>query len=268
MLLASLGQGRAQAPADPSGSGLLVFPTRLVFDGHKRAGEVSLTNVGRNQADFRISLVRMDMDADGGCREMPLERLPDSFNAQDMIRFSPKLVTLKPQEGQAVRIQLRLPANLPSGEFRCYMVIREVPPPPPEPTAHGPGDEPRSIAVKLTTLFGVALPLIIRHGETSATAGLSAITLDPDRKTLRLRLDRSGNASVHGDLKATFQSAGGKPQVLGEINALSVFTPNPFRNIAIPMDPAPKGAGRIQVTFSLPDAQGSAPLAAGTLEIH
>jgi P pilus assembly chaperone PapD len=199
-----------------------------------------------------------------------VEHTPDQVALQDLarlIRFSPKVVSLLPKEGQAVRIQVRKPANLPEGEYRLYMVFREEPPPPAEPTAGTQAEAPKAISIRLTSLFGVAIPLIIRHGETSAKAAVAALALTPDRKILSFRLERTGNASVHGDLKAVFQGPSGKPQLLAEINGLAVFPPNAHRNITMPLEAVPHGTGLIQVTFSDPDQQGAAPLAEGTLKV-
>ena len=263
----------AQAPPGPtppgngSGGGVLVTPTRLVFDDRKRTGEVSLSNAGNGLGVYRISLVRMDMNEDGGCTELPLERLPGQIAIQDMIRFSPKVVTLNPQESQSVRIQVRKPADLPAGEYRLHMVFREEPPPAPEPVAAGTGEPPKGITIRLTSLFGVAIPVIIRHGETAAKATLTGLTLDADRKVLRFRLERTGNQSVHGDIKVALQPPAGKPVRLAEANGLSVFTPNAFRNLAMPLE-GPVGRGRLRVTFTAPEDQGGALLAEASLEVH
>lgn len=265
--------GRAQVPAAPgaarpqAGPGVLVTPTRIVFDDRKRTGEVALTNAGGGTGTYRVTLVRMDMNEDGGCRELPLERVEGRPAVQDMIRFSPREITLGPQESQVVRIQIRKPADLAPGEYRLHMVFREEPPPPPEPA--GATEQAKGITIRLTSLFGVAIPVIIRHGETSAKTRVADLALDADRRNLRLRLERTGNQSVHGDLKAAFTSARGKaPLVLAEANGLSVFTPNAFRNVVLPLEPsALPGPGRIQVTFSAPADQGGALLAEGSLEV-
>jgi len=254
-------------PPAPSrgGAAVLVAPTRVVFDARRRTAEVNLTNAGGTPGSFRISLTQMVMDADGGCRERPLDDPPGPVALKDLIRFSPRVVTLAPQESQAVRIQLRKPADLPTGEYRLYMVFREEPPATPEPA---PSAEPaKGLSIRLISLFGVAIPVIIRQGETSAQASVDGLALAHDRKTLTFRLARTGNQSVHGDLKAAFTPRNGKPQVLAEANGLSVFTPNPFRNMTMILDPPCKGGGRIHVTYSSPEDQGGALLAEGSLDV-
>lgn len=276
VLLGGAAQLRPQAPPpppapSPGGAAVLVAPTRLVFDNRKRSAEVNLTNAGTAKGDFRVSLVGMAMDDDGGCKELPLERVPGQVALQDLVRFAPKVVTLNPQESQAVRIQLRKPADLPPGEYRLYMVFRETPPPLPEPTAANQGAEPKGISIRLTSLFGVAIPLIIRHGETSATAAITGMVLEAGQGRLRFRLERTGNQSVHGDLQATYQPRSGKPQILAEANSLSVFTPNTLRNMVMPLDLAGAkghlGPGRLRVTFTASQDQGGGLLAEAFLDL-
>ena len=254
-----------------AGGGVLVAPTRLVFDNRKRSAAVDLTNAGNVPSSYRISLVRMEMNENGGVAEVPAERVAGQPAVEDMIRFAPKLVTLNPQESQAVRIQLRKPADLPSGEYRVYMVFREMPPPAPEPVAGSGANEGKGISITLTSLFGVAIPVIIRNGETSAKVTVTGMALDPERKHLQFRLERTGNQSVYGDLKATFEPRSGKLQVISEANGLSVFTPNPFRNITMaleaPYQGARLGGGRIHLTFSAPGDQGGALMAESTLAV-
>ena len=146
------------------------------------------------------------------------------------------MVTLKPGETQVVRLQVTRPPDLPDGEYRLYLIFRQDEPPAPEPL---PQDkEAKGISVRLVSLFGMAIPLIIRQGSTSAQVRIAGPVLGPDGKSLRFQLERAGNQSVYGDLTATWAAGGGKPRALGRINGLAVYSPNPRRNVVMPLDPA------------------------------
>jgi len=269
--------GFAPAPALPQappsgnrpGSGVMVTPTRLVFSSRQRMGEVTLLNPGAVPGTFRISLVRMEMDENGACRQLPLEPVPGQVAVQDMIRFSPKLVTLKAKESQVVRIQLRRPADLPAGEYRLHMVFREVPPLEPEAEAGIATQAPTSLKVRLAAVFGVAIPLIIRQGETSVTATLANLALDADAWHLRFRVERQGNQSLHGNFTVRFKPDRGPVEQVAEANGMSVFTPLPFRNVILPLKPrtGPWGKGRFTVTYAAPADQGGALLAEASLDV-
>jgi P pilus assembly chaperone PapD len=251
----------AQGPTPPtSGAGdLLVAPTRVVFEGRKRAAEVSLTNSGQARATYRISLVRMEMDEGGGIKDRPLD--PGSENLQSLFRFSPREVTLDPHESQTVRIQVRKPAELPAGEYRLHMLFRAVPPPP--DSAPAPAEASQGLSIRLTAIFGVAIPLIIRQGETSAKVAIAEPVLDQTAHTLQFRLDRSGNQSIFGDVRASLIPAQGAPEALAETAGLAVYPPNTSRHVRLALPPTkalPSGS-RIRITFTLPQQDGGIQLA-------
>jgi P pilus assembly chaperone PapD len=248
----------AQAAPAPQGTTLLVAPSRLVFEGHQRTAQVNLTHGGSQTTTYRITLVPMDMDQEGRITEHPPEPSSDREDLRTLFRFSPRQVTLEPQETQTIRIQVRKPGDLPPGEYRLHMLFREEAPAEAQPPAPG---------FHLRPLYGVAIPLILRHGEPTAQVSMTALTLAGDRRALSLRLERTGNASIHGDLKATFQPRSGQAQVLGRINALSVYTPNPFRKVTLPLAPLPPGPGRLRITLTTPETQGAIRLAEGLLEL-
>jgi hypothetical protein len=256
-------------PSTAGGPGdLLVAPARIVFDMRKRTAELNLSNIGFAAATYRISLVRMEMDEEGGIAEKPLDTTPGAVNLPGLIRFSPREVTLGPQESQTVRLQVRKPAELPVGEYRIYMVFRGIPPtpePPPESGALGPT---KGISIKLVPVYSLAIPVIVRQGKTSVKVSLSALAFTPATRTLRFHLNRQGNQSVYGDLKAVWLP---RSQTVAEATGVAVYVPNSTRKMSMVLD-APKGAtvfgpGRLQVTYALPPTEGGALLAEAFLDL-
>lgn len=268
-LLLAFGLGLAipaQPPPPSGGPGdLLVAPTRVVFEGRRRSAVVSLSNVGQTRATYRISLVRMEMDEGGGIQERPLD--PGSENLQSLFRYSTREVTLDPHESQTVRIQVRKPAELPTGEYRLHLLFRAVPPPP--EAAPVPSAAPKDLSIKLTPIYGVAIPLIIRQGETSAKVAITDPHLDLATHTLTFRLDRSGNQSVFGDLRASLIPASGGSEPLVEASGLAVYPPNTTRHVTLTLPPArtlPPGS-RIRITYALPPQDGGTLLAESFLTL-
>ena len=250
----------AQAPLPPTNAvgDLLVAPTRVVFDSRKRSAELNLSNIGGARATYRVSLIRMEMDELGAFKERPFD--PGTEGLQSLFRFSPREVTLEPQESQTVRVQVRKPAELPAGEYRLHMIFRAVPSTSPTPVQ---AEVPKGISIRLTPIYGIAIPLIVRHGETSAKVSIVAPEFGEARRNLRFRLERSGNQSVYGDLRATLLPATGSPEVLTEATGLAVYTPNASRSVtlALPSDrPLPPGS-RIRITYALPAQEGGTLLA-------
>src|ERR671912_2733116 len=71
---------------------LLIAPTRLVLDG-RRGGEVILSNVGNEEATYRVTLELRRMTPDGDLE--PVDEAEASVSekaALEMIRYAPRRV--------------------------------------------------------------------------------------------------------------------------------------------------------------------------------
>ena len=249
-----LAAGAASAQGGPGD--LLVAPTRIVLEGRQRTAEVTLVNTGSARATYRISFVNLRMNELGGTSEIEASGArPGEQFADQLVRYSPRQVTLEPQVAQTVRMQLRLPADLPPGEYRSHLLFRAIPP---VEAAKGPAEGDSEFSVQLTAIYGISIPVIVRHGETSATATLSDLELvasDPAESapTLRFRIHRTGDRSLYGNLTATYYPPGGQPVVVGMANGVAIYTPNPTRSAGIQLHVPPGIAlrkGRIHLAFT------------------
>ncbi len=245
------------APAQRAPGDLLVAPTRVVLEGRQRTAEITLVNVGPATATFRISLINLRMDAQGGTKEIETAGAePGERFANDLIRYSPRQVTLEPHLAQTVRIQVRKPADLAAGEYRSHLLFRAVPDA--APAVANPAEPAKELSVKLVAIYGISIPVIVRQGEVSSAATLSDLELVPPsggekEPVLRFQIHRTGNESVYGDFAVTFVPAGGgKPKVVGSANGVAVYTPNPLRAAGITLHPPPGVSlknGLLQLTF-------------------
>jgi P pilus assembly chaperone PapD len=84
---------------------LLLTPKRVVFEGTKSSESINLANLGKDTAQYVISLVEYKMKEDGGFEEIT-QKEAGQFSAVPYIRYFPRTVTLAPNEAQVIRIQL------------------------------------------------------------------------------------------------------------------------------------------------------------------
>lgn len=220
---------------------LQLMPRRVVFEGNNKIEELNVINVGKDSATYNISLVQNRMREDGA-----FERItqPDSgqFFADKNIRFFPRSVTLGPGEAQTVKVQVIKTSQLSPGEYRSHLYFRA------EPKQMALGQEEENSAEKdleeegivmdLIPVFGLAIPVIIRIGESTTSVQVSELVIlnkelsDPQ---LTMRFTRSGNMSVYGDLSVQYTSAKGKVTELGLVRGIAVYTPNAVREFRIPL---------------------------------
>jgi len=234
----------------PAQARIDIVPQKIVVESRDRSGELTILNLFKEPSTFRMDIVHYAQDENGAYKKLNAPLNP-AFDPASIVRFSPRQFTLQPGGRQKVRLSIRKPANLPEGEYRFHIKSLRVA----QPNLDNLDD-----GIYMHANIGVTIPVIIRHGNTSATAKISnARIVEPARtaagKTeLQFTLNREGNASTVGEAKVLWQPANGKQILIGELNHLNVFTEVNTRNVKIPLDNLPYGAGTITVRYQ--HAQG------------
>lgn len=251
---------------------LLVTPRRVVFEGAKRSIDLNLANIGKDTATYSISLVQIRMKEDGGFETITTPDPGQNFADQNL-RFFPRSVTLPPNEAQVVKIQILKANQLAPGEYRSHLYFRAVPEIKPL-GEEGTAGEASSISVRLTPVFGITIPAIIRIGESVTKASLSDITLEIDGEgnpKLSLTFNRSGNFSVYGDLTVDHVSPQGKVTRVGIANGIAVYTPNLLRHFQMNLNNKAGvdfKSGKLVLIFSAPSDVKPARYADGELVLR
>lgn len=226
-------------PLQPASAGvgdLLVAPTRLVLNGG-RSAEIILNNIGEEPATYRISAEFRRMKPDG-----TLEDVADATAAEeaarDMIIFAPRRVTLAPREPQSVRIAARPPRDLADGEYRIHLLFRAIPPA--NPVARPASAPAKGLSFKLTPVYGVTIPVIVRLGNLSVKAGISNVRLDrrDGKPAIAMELDRSGSRSTFGEVRVL---KSGVKDPIAIARAVAVYTEIGRRQVVVPVDETFKG---------------------------
>lgn len=259
----------AQSPGD-----LLVTPTRALFEDGKRNEVLTLINRGSDTATYRISMIQYRMTVEGD-----LERIeePDSGQAfaTDLIRFFPRQVTIAPGETQNVRVQVRLPQGLKDGEYRSHMYFRSVPKQEALTVAEEDSLESSSeFSVKITAVYGVSIPVIVRQGQVEAEVSVQDLALDTlesdGRPALSMTFRRDGDESVYGAVRAGLQLEDGRIVPVGGIGGVAVYTPNTERRFHLPLnlpEDITLDQGTLVVTYESQSDSASEILAKGTLAV-
>lgn len=228
--LTSVSEGLAQG-------NLLINPKRVLFDGQKRFQEINLANTGKDTARYAISFIQIRMSDDGRFEEIK-EPVSGQRFASNNLRVFPRSVTLAPAEAQIVKVQVSQPDKLIPGEYRSHIYFRAV------PNERSVGEKSSkkdtgNVSVRLTPVFGISIPVIIRVGASDTQVNLSNVTIETlaDSSTiLNARFNRTGNMSVYGDLTVEYISDGGKKTRVGLVKGISVYTPNKIRDFKIKLE--------------------------------
>ena len=261
-------------PTVQAAGDLLVAPTRIVFEGRTRFQAITFSNRGNESAVFRISLVDMAMDENGEVKEIE-GRDKISNSASRLIRYAPRQITIPAGGVQIVRLSLRKPNNLKEGEYRSHLYFRAIPP---EGTGRtvdaGKKLEKGAISFQITPVFGLTVPIIVRHGKLAAKGGVADLTYTPSKgenpAKLGFTLERNGERSLFGDVVATYHPKSGSPLVVGEINRLAVYTPNDKRHVTMTLrvpDGVKLGTGKLNLAYRETQKTGGNLIAESDLDL-
>ncbi len=235
---------------------LALFPTRILFEKNQRAAQVELMNTGTQAATYRVNLVNRRMGEHGEFAAVETPGPGEQF-ADEMLRFSPRQVTIQPGSSQTVRVLLRKPADLAPGEYRSHLQFDRVP----EATGssnveslgRSGGDQ---VGVVIQALVGASIPVIVRHGDTQASATITDLALQPPAKdgkpALSMQLNRSGNRSIYGDLVVQYVLRGGSPVEMAMAGGVAVYVPNALRRARMPLQIPPGvtlSGGHLEVMY-------------------
>lgn len=220
-------------PANAGVGDLLVAPTRVVFEG-SRGTEVILNNIGSEEATYRISLELRRMNKDGELQEVSeAEATANETLALSLIRFAPKRVTLTPDQPQSIRVGLQPEpmAALADGEYRVHMLFRAIP----KAAAPRSAEEKvEGVQIKITPIYGVTIPLIIRKGKLDAKAAIAnpRMIQENGRSMLAFDMTRQGEKSVYGNV---IVSKAGVSEPLWTSKGIAIYPETDARKVILPL---------------------------------
>lgn len=236
---------------------LLITPKRVVFEGNDRSMDLNLANIGDDTATYAISLIEIRMTEEGGF-ETITEPEDGQMFASQYLRYFPRTVTLGPNETQAVKIQVIRGGSLQPGEYRSHLYFRAVPREEPLGEEEVTTTDPSAISVKLTPVFGITIPAIIRIGQPSVNVTITDPVLRYENDTvprLSIVFNRNGNYSVYGDLSVDHVSPQGVVTRVGAANGIAVYTPNKRRSFEFTLtntDEIDLASGKLLIYYSAP----------------
>lgn len=205
-------------------------PTRIILEDRNRSETVQLINRDPVTNTYKISTVLMKMDDQGNLAEIK-NPTPEQVAVKDMFRFSPKRVTLEPGAYQNIRLMVRKPADLPTGEYRVHLRAAALPP--------APGTAKTSVQqgnIHLNILVHVSIPIIVRHGQGSVSLTPQTCVLEKESKSLAVGLRRTGEYSAYFGLVAYVRGTDGTKQKIAQKLGVGYYPPATQRTFHLPLE--------------------------------
>jgi P pilus assembly chaperone PapD len=258
-LIPGLALVAAASVATPLSAGvgdLLVAPTRIILDG-RRGTEIILNNIGDDVATYRVTVELRRMKADGTLEAVTAPNAKEAA-AEAMILYAPRKVTLPPNQPQSIRINARAPVGLPYGEYRALLLFRAIPDARPA-TAAKPTE---GVSFRLTPVYGVTIPIIVRLGNLSAKAAIANVAKRSEggKPVIALDLSRVGDRSTFGEVRVM---KAGVAEPIAVAGGIALYTEIDKRSVTVPVDArfTAQAQGPVTVEYLEKTATGMVTLA-------
>ena len=217
---------------------MLISPTRAVLDEDTQTVDLTLRNTGDGPRTYRVDWVQRRMNEQGRYRDVG--DAEDWPAASELIRHSPRQITVGAEENQTVRLRYRPPEDLEPGEYRSHLRL-EVLPDVSEPDAvfGGEGGDDGGLGFELKMAMSFTIPVIVRHEVSAPEVSLRNIEVlegeeEGEDPALSMVLERQGEASAFGNLVVEMQADEQSPvQRIGERSDLAVFHEMDRREVTV-----------------------------------
>ncbi len=235
---------------------LLITPSRVIFEDRTRTSQVTLVNKGTETTTYRISFIRQNMAEDG--KFVPVEKNEEGMYSDEMIRYSPRQIILESGQSQIVRLMLRKPRGLADGEYRSHMLLQALPKITKSDISKAVEQNSGEISVEITTIVGVSIPIIVRHGKLSSELKLvnARYVKSVDSKLrsyISVDMNRTGNQSTYGDFRVKYIDENNQSVIVGNVKGVAVYAENTLRRFKIPVNTPSDfdyNKGRFYITYS------------------
>ncbi len=221
---------------------------RVVFEGPKRSEVLTLINASDEAETYRLLWRDMIMTPDKGLEAVEEGALPDNVKpAKDYIKYAPRRVTLGPNSSQQIRMALRMPSDVPDGEYRSHLWIRKEAA---IDKLRVNEDGEREItgankrSVEIVLLPGITVPVIARKGNLEVRTGISDASARRvgSEYLINFTLLREGQKSTYGDIDFIC-NPNGQTYELRAARGIAVYTelnakPVNFKFKVVPEQPA------------------------------
>lgn len=192
---------------------LSIYPTRIVIEKNEKKSELIASNKGVEICTFKAKV--MDIKTfENGTFALDSDNVP--FSAKEMLRISPKVFTLGPNEKQTIRVKVKKPFGISNGEYRSHISLSSISSRAlqkknkKEQTLKPSSVELGNIPININLSF----PVLVRFGKSESNVLIEKIALEKDEKenmpVLDIALRRTGNKSTYGFLDIKYQNKKGE----------------------------------------------------------
>lgn len=255
----------------PAAANINLTPRRVIFDRNKRTEAIYVFNQGSSTVTVNVALVDNAMLPSGEI--VPLSRLSERDaaaqatgarvqSAKPFLLAAPSRLTLPPGQGKTIRVRATLAEGAATSEYRSHLTVTTVPPADTGLTAEqAAASQKGELVLRIQSIFGISIPLIVRGGATDAVGAMGRITQvsTTDGPALAIPLLRQGSTSLYGNIELRTAK-----EIVGVVRGIAVYPEVTERMAVVPLLRPLKKGETVTAAFISDDAKKGAPIATGT----
>lgn len=204
---------------------LLITPTRVELGNRDRSTTVSLVNTSSKTKTYKIFWSEKYQTPEGDYKVFTPTTDKTYPIASNMIRYSPKQVTLAPGERQHVRMAARKPKNLADGEYRSHLIFEAVP-----NIAELEKKRVNKTGIELFVNLAFSIPVIIYQGTKTVDVSLNKLELLNEVKegqnflSAKIHINRHGLYGAVGNINLFWTDKNTKiEKQIGILNNVNIY---------------------------------------------
>lgn len=246
--------------AAPMWAAIMIYPKFVDFGQTARVQEMTLVNPSPEETvTYRVRFKYARQNPDGTYTDV---EQPGFTTAKDLVRFSPRSITLAPGKSQRVKLLRRIPADTPPGEYTGYIVFTQIPDE--KPLQKASSSAAPGVRIELTAIPSFSIPVVLTQGtpapDTAEISFLGIHSSSSGQKEARVRLTRKGSVkppesrTIRGDIGVWVNG-----RLAGVLKGKYLLAGNPYVDAAVPLDPAVAAPGTaVKILFTEPSEQDGA----------
>lgn len=238
----------------PLNASLLITPLQIVMENRNRSTEIVLINPSQDTNTYRIHWLQLkQVQGAGGYVPVSDAEREQNMDLEDFAVFTPRQVTLKPNQKQTIRIAVRRPNDLPEGEYKSHLRFMIVPElssrNKKEDKELGPND--RGFGAQVYASYSI--PVVYRAGEidTQISFGEPGFSLNEKTSTVivDLPVTRQGMHGVIGQIDIFYTPNGEEEYLIASHGNANLFPEITQRNFKILTQEKDLRPGQMRIVF-------------------
>lgn len=253
----------------PHAAALKLTAKRIFFEGRTRSENLLIINETNEEQTYRISWEERKMGPTGGLKPLSQNEIDAmGIKASDMVKYSPRRVTLAPQQSQHIRLALRRPGDLPDGEYRSHLRISTEPKP-----RKNKGTPTGRLGATIDVDPAITIPVYVRKGNLEGSLNISdlnASMISADTLNIKFRMNREGNKSIYARTDMICNMLSPNAYILRSLKWIPIYTDTAYRQRAFNVK-IPEGqplCRSVSIRMHDADSERTILLAEGTTDVY